>query len=279
MILGDHTKGPSVRLSSIRHLNDKNEFWHYIKFAHDHLEAIEGLSATQQAQIKNGLMEFWKQPELTSLPFINSYCFCMSTESDDLSQWRGYGDDGYGVSIGFDKRQFGFPYPEIGLHEVMYTENDHLQELQKIQVGAMTVALKEGISSDLTQAHENLIGRLVRILIDSVASSCKAEHFASENEWRLIYTPKLNASAQDSALLRLLTTPIPKEHITFQVMLRGKTVVPCYDFTIPKTSIRKIRLGPNVTDLSKMGLKLLLEQRYFEHVELINSDIGYRSRW
>lgn len=32
------------------------------------------------------------------------WAFCMSEEGDLLSQWRGYGDDGRGFSIGFDER-------------------------------------------------------------------------------------------------------------------------------------------------------------------------------
>jgi hypothetical protein len=32
--------------------------------------------------------------------------FCMSEEADLLSQWRGYADDGCGVSIGFNRRYF-----------------------------------------------------------------------------------------------------------------------------------------------------------------------------
>src|ERR1700759_4828234 len=32
--------------------------------------------------------------------------FCLSEEADLLSQWRGYADDGRGVSIGFSKEYF-----------------------------------------------------------------------------------------------------------------------------------------------------------------------------
>lgn len=37
---------------------------------------------------------------------IKSWIFCLSEKEDNFGQWRGYADDGYGVSIGFNKNYF-----------------------------------------------------------------------------------------------------------------------------------------------------------------------------
>ena len=42
--------------------------------------------------------------DISSLTITKTWVFCLSEKGDLLSQWRGYADDGYGVSIGFDAR-------------------------------------------------------------------------------------------------------------------------------------------------------------------------------
>lgn len=58
--------------------------------------------------------------------------FCLSEESDLLSQWRGYADDGHGFSIGFTKEYFEKLAKRIGnnvtgftLEKVLYDREEH----------------------------------------------------------------------------------------------------------------------------------------------------------
>ena len=41
-----------------------------------------------------------------AITFLGAAGFCLSEEADLLSQWRGYADDGTGVSIGFSRKYF-----------------------------------------------------------------------------------------------------------------------------------------------------------------------------
>jgi len=68
--------------------------------------------------------------------FFDGLGFCLSFYGDLLSQWRGYADDGCGVSIGF-----GVPYlkslvhserdkaPHFALHHVRYKSAEHEAEI------------------------------------------------------------------------------------------------------------------------------------------------------
>ena len=50
----------------------------------------------------------------------NLFVTCFSELDDDLSQWRGYGDDGQGVAIGFDIDSFVDSYDYAYEYEVIY---------------------------------------------------------------------------------------------------------------------------------------------------------------
>lgn len=50
--------------------------------------------------VYNGL-ERWLEQALGMINAGETFGFCLSEQSDLLSQWRGYADDGRGVSIGF----------------------------------------------------------------------------------------------------------------------------------------------------------------------------------
>lgn len=94
-------------------MNLKEDYW-YSDNAHNHME-----------QLENEIKLFLKHQTLI---------VCFSKESDMLSQWRAYGDDGKGVSIGFDvsmlKRALkGEKHLFIG--DVIYRKDKQIDALRK----------------------------------------------------------------------------------------------------------------------------------------------------
>lgn len=114
-------------------------------------------------------------------------CFCKS--GDLLSQWRGYGANGNGVSLAFDPAAFDFvtgpDSPGFGLVRLWSVFYDPAVQ-QSIMESAVEFGLHEGIGLDdqVRRASE-----AIRFFIPTF----KNEAFSEEGELRLIFTP--NAAA------------------------------------------------------------------------------------
>lgn len=71
---------------------------------------------------------------------FDSHGFCLSGNADILSQWRGYADDGNGLSIGFSSKyllrliskQPPLRKEMLSLEEILYSEDDHKKAIQPI---------------------------------------------------------------------------------------------------------------------------------------------------
>ncbi|MDR9811909.1 DUF2971 domain-containing protein [Rhizobium hidalgonense] len=132
--------------------------------------------------------------------------FCMSEDGDTLSQWRGYADDGRGVSIGFSQefltaitRSNRF----VQLQKVIYNLDNQKQRVrevfpkvkQLISEGALSLPTRGSLLSSKTE--EQFQTELERYLSKSRALfntftalqpiwfSFKNPAFREENEWRL----------------------------------------------------------------------------------------------
>jgi hypothetical protein len=73
------------------HMNDSKEFVRG-------REVIEGVSLSLPDDDISDMMQL----AIKEADALEVYCTCFSDVGDDLSQWRGYGDDGAGVCIEFD---------------------------------------------------------------------------------------------------------------------------------------------------------------------------------
>jgi hypothetical protein len=118
------------------------------------------------------------------------YIACFSADSDDLGQWRAYGDDGGGVAIGFDKkllRKFA-NYTSLNLDRVIYNPKLQKQFLRVCIVPDIfeTLALEE-----IDEVKKMLIFGSLRLII-GMALQYKNDSFKNEHEYRLRFTPWIN---------------------------------------------------------------------------------------
>ena len=94
--------------SDLRYMNDKEELTFGIDVMMEALRTIvEDKSSTYDSDLKKWLKEeFLNDPNeekfKQELAEDKIYIACFSKHSDDLSQWRAYGDNGKGVCIKFD---------------------------------------------------------------------------------------------------------------------------------------------------------------------------------
>jgi hypothetical protein len=246
----------TLRLSSINHMNDCNELRYFQRLAMQHIKEIPDLTDDDRGAIElfYAADRLDQQDHVSLEAFANTYCFCLSTQPDDLSQWRGYGDDGHGVAIGFCRSmlvEFANKRLDFSFVPIQYNEPAAIDALRAL-------------------GFSNPAGSLFRLVsarraIDRLAAQFKDPAFEAEHEWRLIYSPA-------GAVYETADGP------AFRAMLRNKTVVPCYDIPIDKFLVESITLGPNVSQMSEVGLARLLDARGYLPM-LQRSKIGYRSRF
>ncbi|EJZ22135.1 DUF2971 domain-containing protein [Rhizobium sp. Pop5] len=213
--------------------------------------------------------------------------FCMSEDGDTLSQWRGYADDGRGMSIGFC-HEFLTAITKsndfIRLQKVVYNLDDQKRRVreifpkvkQLISEGAVSIPSPGSYlapkSDDQLQAemkqyrskNSELFGTLTDL--QSIWFSFKNPAFREENEWRLAMNvlKPLNILASDETDYRTADGRlVPYQRIAFPAPESAAKV------------IEQVILGPKST--TPIGVvESFLRRNGFDNVALSVSTASYR---
>lgn len=178
--------GGAIWASSIRYLNDTEEFRYGVSVALDTLqELFDDNEHTKKLWISlaNALLVRYTPDDVFTISF--------STQEDDLTQWRAYSRAGPSFSVGFDPRKLeqhaiGYLFE---LHEVKYEKRliaaDVKQDLKQ-EVDAINATLREQeVTISPTEfARTQTPGLMTQILL--LAPRYKHPKFSAEKEWRLI---------------------------------------------------------------------------------------------
>jgi hypothetical protein len=191
--------GRNIRLSMLDMSNDLLEG----KWVHSVIEE----EVRSREKTKNRSDQFMRAVE-TATSFTFAAGFCLSEKSDQLSQWRGYADDGFGFALGFDAeylRALGTWYRDnresgFGLQKVNYDVQDYHADLSQIlsmaesalEQGALTFptlfdhagegAEEKALSRD--KATKRFYSALSPLMF--LCHHIKNPAFKEEQEWRLI---------------------------------------------------------------------------------------------
>ncbi|MBQ9944520.1 MAG: DUF2971 domain-containing protein [Clostridia bacterium] len=247
-------KNKSIWLSDVRQSNDeleiaymKNKFSEHVKnaafiFQFIHLSKHEEFDSL----LLNAIVETYCETNTLS----KNWVFCLSEQGDLLSQWRGYADDGYGISIGFDSEQLRLildkidritdaknkRYGSVTLRKVNYSEKKMHAKLEEC-IDSNEI----GKSNTIKEFREKLLPALIDVELHS--PTYKAPSFKEEKEWRIVlnilYNPNhentpINIDDESCFLGNFAYTP-SKRRLVSHYELSFK------DF---KPLIRKIILGP-----------------------------------
>jgi len=141
-------------------------------------------------QIRDIVYELIKENILANPYFIQrDFLACFSTHSDMLSQWRAYGNNGCGVSLGFDSRYLCLlkDLYDYDFAKVIYINNpkdilrkfvdDHLETIIKNYFAQNTI--KQEIIDLKRQIY------LIAYDAYQYGYKIKNETFKEEDEWRL----------------------------------------------------------------------------------------------
>lgn len=219
-----------------------------------------------------------------------SLATCFSDNPDLLSQWRGYGNDGMGVSIGFDRsvlKQIAQSYSLLDFSKVHYTQKAQESFIKKSMVRAIQTIQNMKIDSDA--ALRITIQTMVDYIFQQGGVFFKRSDFCEEKESRLTLT-----ACSSFGGLTTLDHPIlmiHDEHSVYSVVgndfisltdlsyfLRSNTMVKYVDLDFSKVAdklIKKITVGPK-SHVSESDIRFMLKKNGFSVFhELYNySDIS-----
>jgi hypothetical protein len=164
-------------LTHLRYSNDDEEMLHGQRIVSEVI--AEQANGTPD---KNAFLESVKE-KLKQQVDVYICCFCL--QDDLLSQWRGYGASGMGVSVGIDPAGFasltGSDSPPGGLlrvWRVFYDENQQRNLTSLLLNCGMNLS---GTSEDRAESTAAAIQFFV--------PTFKNKNFAGEQECRMIFTP------------------------------------------------------------------------------------------
>lgn len=184
-----------IWLSDAEKTNDKSE----LKYFPEQMEKVLlNIVESYQEEVNSDLLTLVKQviKKLTESVYLGSayvvqntknYICCFSENSDLLSQWRAYGNDGQGVAIGFnaelvsrinDMNNYDFV-------KVIYNQKSVLKNIQEYMKENLKYIFEDITEKELNPADImfNLAPIFTPILQDRFAF--KHPSFKEEREWRL----------------------------------------------------------------------------------------------
>ena len=251
-------------LTHAQYSNDEKEVKHGYEIAKGVIDKRRKKSRNKREQVYfDHVTKFVDEP----LP-KGVYICCFCTEDNLLSQWRGYGENGTGVSIAFDPLGFArysgpdLPPENLGLMrlwEVFYK--------REVQENIVEKAL-ELVPRINDQDSEEVKARKTADAIHFFIPTFKDSDFEGEKERRLIFTPARNCLVEPQYRVgKGMLVPY------YSLKALGKCV---YGSEQP-LPITGVTIGPGVRkDLNVESVKMLLEQNGYEKFTVSSSDTPYR---
>ncbi|MDA8135917.1 MAG: DUF2971 domain-containing protein [Desulfobacteraceae bacterium] len=251
----------SIWASKIQYLNDIMEFKHAIEVSRKIITDI-----SKKANNSNlNLLFSSLNGSLEQIRNLNIFVASLSEESDLLSQWRGYCQNGSGYSIGFSKRIIEksiFPQG-FTLSRCIYDQNKQKKMLKNIIKKAI-ISIPESKNSDLKiskfieQASINFVHDF-----EKIAPFIKHPSFSEEKEWRI--ASNVISSGDTRYKFRIGKTdliPYVKVHLS-----TDKDILP----------IRHIVVGPGPNEnLSRDSVATYLSNNKIRRWSVNSSRIPYR---
>lgn len=300
-------KNKTIRLSDVSKSNDYKETKWLFEYIGEEIIRQYKEHSFFEGQLIYGL------DEDTSLEFIVKsikekmlerseelfYVACFSEEGDKLSQWRGYADDGYGVSIGFNidsLKTLINKVESLKLLQVEYPEKNSDSSSEKIRKHSKDIlqsvlhTIAEGDTKKLfsreTYAIDMFHEMSSRIFIqDSI--KYKNPSFKEEVEWRIVYDDELDKytnwedwydEVEDRSLLSGDMALLFPSGLQFKAY-RNK-IVSFFDLSFKthmKNMINEIIIGPK-SDVQEGDIHQILSYYGYEatDINIIKSNSTYR---
>lgn len=250
-------------------------------------------------ELLDGVQHIWEERFYTGE--FSSFVICFSEESDLLSQWRGYSDDGRGCCIGFSHEILQNFCKESGnvlrLEKIEYlTEEQINYKLEKVVIEILDIlkTLRQWIVDNMTYNDKddntdgllsfNFSGMLENFFIDSLRY--KAIGFKEEKEWRLFINnyayknPEWVCGSIDEIEYGSNgfkeTIDFLKNKIEFTITSDDLIPYLPLDFNESKNNIfEELRIGPK-NKIRESDIKLFMAMNGYNEINITYSNISYR---
>jgi hypothetical protein len=272
-------EGGQLWFTSIFHLNDPSEFTHGLTLALDELGAV---ARSAQGKVAPIIRHFCQVTAVTlrkPLPH-GFYVASFSSDADELSQWRAYGDDGKGFAIGFGP-------------EIFKPSEDGVEKATVKPIEAMVVGKVIYETHVAAAGHKAAIQQTVKIIEESIANKV----VTSEEEttellkalsvalsipfiWGAATTKNAAYKAeQETRMLIINTAKLLAPFVDTRV--RGSDLVPYIPYQLgfgETRGINNIVIGPSADVRTSDAVGSLLARRGIsDKVDVRRSFIPYRS--
>ncbi|MFI3171954.1 MAG: DUF2971 domain-containing protein [Eubacteriales bacterium] len=177
----------NLRLSNGFIMNDSRECrWGFDIYREEFQKRIEKMVSDKKEILEYALFDIESSGDDWVYEDYTPYITCFSKQKDLLSQWRGYGDDGYGVAIGFDLNQVhGNSNKILQLYDVEYDIKQQKKKVEKL-LDAMRVTEDNTVKyRRMKEIVYDIQENFVKII--QLSTSIKNPAFIEEQEKRLVY--------------------------------------------------------------------------------------------
>ncbi len=257
--------GKKIRFCDIFSMNDFMEMhWGYQVWEHAATELITELGK----EFIDNVDLLLHNSGAIALPLAS----CFSKHGDTLSQWRAYGNDGKGYSIGFNAELLT-QLAVRPLH-VLYNNSEQINEVKAIIKAIHAIEESNGNTRD-----NDYIEAITQLAFDLAAFKNPA--FSEENEIRLIHLVNFEPSNRSLRIVDAGGTShgksLPAQTIKF--FMRDSVPVPYIDLDFTDSGninpIEEIILGPKNNALPS-AVSIYLETLGIPNVKVKKSTAPYR---
>lgn len=198
---------------------------------------------------------------LSRLCYDDMYVISLSDEklSDDLNMWRGYGNNGAGVCLGFDFSKVPVSYwnneKHISVLEDVYSPRKCCYDPIQIEDSLIEAVFRELTQDGKDYFCDTISKAAIMSRIANISPYYKHKAYISESEWRFV----LSSLGE----------------ISFNKY--GNKIKPYRTFPIPLSALTSIMIGPCIKDSNTIiGIEYMIKSKLGNDFEIKYSAIPYR---
>lgn len=254
----------SVWLSNVNSMNDSYENIWADKFVAAELQKLVDLIGPEAVNLA------WDQYRNSKL---NPFVFCLSSDPDVLSQWRGYANDGTGIALGFHAEKLT-PNRHRPMHNIMKGASLTLNPViysKEIQEETIAKFFSSDLVAPINTGESN--PSCLHIGISQLAGyavTYKNPAFHQEQEWRLIHTPMLMGREGGGHATDIMGSDLELKQRVVNGEIRSY-----FEFPLQGDFLAEIWLGPKCR-VSELDLTLLLSKTGHVKTPIRRSKASYR---
>lgn len=250
----------TIWLNNILFQNDSREYIHATDISTDVCDELIYEYEQSTEELKAALAEAARDMFCEDIG-SNIFIGCFAKSGDQLSQWRAYGQNGSGFSIGFDlSKMESKECAALVTQHVNYDTKNQKQFLKRY-ISTYIDYLSSHIKTNAISVEDAVEGMLYVVVSCNIFGvSFKNEGFKEEQEVRVFIDGR---DADCSTKFRR----------------SGNRIVPYIEFkSNAKLPIKEIYIGPTSdAELMEISLQMLLERYNYDNVEIKFSEIPYRA--